>query len=287
MKILGWCCLVWSLSLVGLPAQVTVEVQPQQEQFLPGEPLVVAVRVANASGQSLHLGADDSWLTFSVESKDGFLVSELQKLPVAGEFTLDSSKTAIKRVDLSSGFELGKPGRYTVTATVNVKEWNQEFPAKPKQFDIVQGAKLWEQEFGVPPRADQPSGLPEVRKYTLQQANYLKRLKLYVRVTDAAESRVIKVLPIGPMISFSRPEPQVDKESNLHVLWQTGARSFAYRVVNPDGVLTVRQTYDYTLTRPRLALSEAGNIVVQGGARREAADDFPAKEAAPALSAKP
>ena len=55
-------------------AQVRVEVTLDQEQFLPGEALPAAVRITNRSGQTLHLGGQADWLTFSVESRDGFIV---------------------------------------------------------------------------------------------------------------------------------------------------------------------------------------------------------------------
>lgn len=278
MNILRSCGVVWLLSLVSLCAQVTVEVQPEQKQFLPGEKLAVAVRITNLSGQPLRLGADADWLSFDVESRNGFVVSERQKLPLLGEFTLESSKMAIKRVDLAPGFDLGQLGRYTVMATVRVKEWSREFTSKPAFFDVIQGTKLWEQEFGMPLRDDRTTATPEVRKYMLQQVNYLKELKLYLRITDAADTNTIKVLLLGQMISFSRPEPQVDRQSQLHLLWQTGARSFAYRVMNPDGEVTVSQTHDYAASRPRLAVNEQGDINVQGGQRRRTRDDLPAGE---------
>ena len=52
-------------------AQVRVEVTLDQGQFLPGETLVAAVRITNRSGQTLRLGGQPDWLTFSVESHDG------------------------------------------------------------------------------------------------------------------------------------------------------------------------------------------------------------------------
>src|ERR1043165_5026939 len=87
------CCLAWLLSLATLRAQVTVEVQPDQNEFLPGEPLALAIRITNLSGRSLHLGADNDWLRFAVETREGSIIPELQKLTTQGEFTLDSSKT--------------------------------------------------------------------------------------------------------------------------------------------------------------------------------------------------
>ena len=82
------------------PAQVTLEVVLDQKQFLPGESLPVAVKITNLSGQSLHLGAEPNWLTFSVESADGFVVLKNAEVPVLGEFDLASSQMATKRVDL-------------------------------------------------------------------------------------------------------------------------------------------------------------------------------------------
>lgn len=281
MKFLRPSLALLLLSLTGGVAQIKVQVVPAQAQFLPGEALAVAVRVSNLSGKSLALGADNEWLTVSVESREGFIVSKLGDVPVQGEFTLDSSKVAIKRLDLAPCFSLLQPGRYTVTATVRVPGWDQEFTSPAATFDIIQGAKLWEQEFGVPaPNA--AAGEPEVRKYVLQQANYIKQLQLYVRVTDGAGGKTFSVRSIGRMVSFSQPEPQLDQLSQLHVLWQTGARAFAYRLVNPDGEVLAQQTYDYTTTRPKLRLNEEGKIIVVGGARRVTRDDLPATGPVPA-----
>lgn len=272
--------ILWFLFAAVLPvsAQVTVEVVPDQDQFLPGEALPVAVRIINHSGQTLHFGDDPDWLTFAVESRDGLIVVKTGEVPVLGQFTLESSKKATKRVDLAPYFNLTRPGCYSIIATVHIKEWDGQVASAPKAFDIIEGAKLWSQEFGIPTGVTNQS--PEVRKYILQQANYLKtQLKLYLRLTDVSESKVIKVFPIGPMVSFGRPEPQLDKFNNLHVLYQDGARQFSYTVINPDGDVIIRQTYDYVNARPRLQMGEDGKLTVIGGVRRMTADDVPSPKA--------
>ena len=284
MKIFRVVSFCFFISTLALSAQISVEVVPTQGQFLPGEPLRVEVRITNRSGQSLKLGEDNEWLKISVESKDGYVVSQLGEVPVKKEFTLDSSKMVRRWVDIAPCFSLTKPGHYLVSATVKVKEWDKEFSAAVGEFDIVKGMNLREMEFGVPTVAGQS---PEVRKYALQQANYLKQLWLYVRVTDSPETRVIRVVPIGTMVSFSEPEAQVDSASNLHVLWQTGARGFAYRVVNPAGEIIVRETHDFQGTRPKLRADETGKILVSGGLRHPMRDDLPVAEAAPVALPKP
>src|SRR6187455_1973107 len=198
MKLTGLTLGVLLAPLLQMSAQVTVEVTLEQEQFLGGEALPAAVRITNRSGQTLRLGTEPDWLTFLVESRDGFIVVKTGEVPVLGEFTLESSKVATRRVDLAPYFAISHPGRYNVTATVRIKAWDATLNTKPKSFDIIQGAKLWSQEFGVPAAANVTNQSPEVRKYTLQQANYLRtQLRLYLRLTDAAETKVIKVFSMG------------------------------------------------------------------------------------------
>lgn len=247
-----------------LMAQVSVEVKLDQEQFLPGEPVLIAVRITNLSGQTLRLGETSDWLAISVESRDGFIVAKNADVPVIGPFVLQSAQVATKRIELTPYFDLNKPGRYSVIATVQIREWGEAFSSKPASFDIVEGAKLWEREYGVP----STNGPPEVRKYMLQQVNYLKQIKLYVRVMDAQSSRVYRVLCLGPIVSFGTPYPALDRQSNLHVLFQSGARTFLYCVVNPDGQLLKRETYEYAGTRPRLMANAEGEVTVVGGVRR-------------------
>ncbi len=276
MKRFGLCFGLLAASLVPVAAQVTVEVLLDQDQFLPGEALVAAVRITNRSGQTLRLGNEPDWLTFSIEARDSPIVPKTGEAPVVGEFTLESSQMATKRVDIAPYFAFSRPGRYAVVATVRIKEWDREIASPPKSFYIIEGAKLWEQEFGVPKSADATNATPEVRKYMLQQANYIKgQLRLYVRLTDALGERTFSVFPIGQMVSFSRPQPLVDKASHLHLLYQNGPHSYSYTEVTPDGQVTARQTYDYVTSRPRLLQGEGGRVVVTGGTRRLTPHDVP------------
>jgi len=255
-----------------LRAQVKVEVTQEQHQFLPGEPLEIAVRITNRSGQALHLGAEGDWLSFTINSKDNVVVPKNSDPPVAGEFVLESSKVAIKRLDLAPCFTLTQPGRYEIIATVYITDWKRELTSAPKPFDLIEGTKLWEQEVGVP---GVTNATPDIRRYVLQQATYLRgQMRLYVRITDGA-GVTQKIFPVGPMTSFSRPEPQVDRLSNLHLIYQDGPHSFLYTICNLNGEVTTRQTFDYVDSRPRLSINQLGDIAVLGGVRRVAANDVP------------
>ena len=267
-------------------AQVSVEVTLDQEQFLPGEAIPAVVRITNRSGQTLEMGKDDTWLTFNVESPNGFVVSRKGDVPVREAFTLESSKVAKVSVDLAPYFTLPQPGPYKIEATVSIREWNRQVTSPAKPFDLIEGSKLWEQEVGLPLEPGDSDKAPELRKYTLHQANYLrKQLMLYIQITDHS-GKIYKVFPIGPMLSFSHPQPQIDKFSNLHVLYQDGPHSYSYNVINPQGSVLTRQTYDIS-TRPKLTLDSEGNLTVVGGTRRITSRDLPPPDTAQDNAPKP
>jgi hypothetical protein len=133
---------------------------------------------------------------------------------------------------------------------------------------------------GLPPAPGATNQAPEVRRYFLQKVSLESGLKLYFQLTDATGARTLRAFPIGPMTSFSDPEVQIDKFSNLHVLHQTGAQSFNYSVINALGQLLDRQTYEYTGTRPTLRSDNAGGVMVSGGVRRISSTDIPPPEKA-------
>ena len=288
MKALGLWLVLLAVALSPAAAQVSVELTQEQEQFLPAETIPLAVRITNRSGQTLVLGKTAEWLTFAIEARDGQVVPKLGEVPVAGEFKLESSRVVTLRVDVAPYFLLTRPGRYAITATVQLKEWNQNFRSEPRSFDIIQGVRLWEQEIGLPGSESGTNAAPEIRKFVLQQANYLKtQVRLYVRLTDASGSKTLRVFPIGPIVSFGRPEPQVDKFNNLHLLFQSGPHSYSYFVINPDGEIIARRTYDYSEKRPHLAPDAEGKVLVTGGVRRPTANDIPPSKAEEAVAEKP
>jgi hypothetical protein len=269
------------------PAQVRVEVVFDGEQYIANEPLIARIRIVNDSGTTLHLGATPDWLNFAIRYKDALTKDSPYARPLRAPrlpekaFDLESSSTATLRVDLAPCFSLTQTGEYQVVATVKVPAFNNSYASPGKTFFIVTGSRMWERAFGVPPSIEPPdaSGVPVMRKYILIQALSGKETKFYVRVTDAQENN-IKVIPVGTLISFSRPEPQIDKWSNLHVLYQIGSRSMVYTVINPEGLLIARETHSISDTRPSMVTTDEGRIVIRGGVRTPSVDDIPPYDAA-------
>lgn len=233
---------------------------------------MAGVRIINRSGQTLALGEEPDWIDFSIERVGGGFVRQLSDPPVQRPFKLESTQQGTLSVDLAPCYDLRQAGIYQISAQVKVKDWDSRLAAKPVRFEIIEGTKLWEQAVGIPQSASNQQ--PEIRTYSLQQANYLAEPRLYLRVSSS-DGTVIKLLNVGRILSFGRPEPILDKRSRLHLLHQDGARSSEYLVVNPNGSIEIRQTYEYGDSRPRLRLDENGEVNVSGGIRRPSPKDLP------------
>ncbi len=256
-------------------AQMRVELEFDQETYLPREPLYATVLIYNNSGRTLELGDDNTWLSFTVENVDGSIVKQKKPADVKGKFTLPSSKYARKLVNLAEAYDLSKFGRYVVRAVVDMPEWQANYASKPIPVGIATGVKLWETTFGLPTE-EQAGRRPEMRKYQLLSANHLKQLSLYVRVTGESEAETFTLFPLGPLHGFSQPEPQVDRWSNLHVLYQDNARTFRYNMITPDGMLLTREIWEIANdSRPALKINSEGRIIVSGGIRRITINDLP------------
>ncbi|MDD9867493.1 MAG: hypothetical protein OXS32_14205, partial [Verrucomicrobiales bacterium] len=236
------------------------------------------LKIVNFSGQTLVFGEDNNWLQFEIETETGEVVTPIAEPPkVEGRFTVESSIRATKRIDLAPYYALEKAGNYKLIAKVYVKQWKRSLPVKPVKFTVSNGSILWHRTFGLPVKEGEPAGQPKQRRYVLQQAKNLRMMTLYARVDDGPGARVHRVFPVCPMVAFNDPTAQVDPTGNLHILCQSGARTYNYTVLDPDGKIRIRHHYQIVGSRPRLNFKD-GKIHVAGGLKLLRPDDIPTKK---------
>jgi hypothetical protein len=263
---------------------VTAELQLDQDQYLPEEDLQLKVRIVNRSGQPVVLGEDNQWIAFEFMGEREYLVPKLGDMPVKGPFTLLSGQAVTRAFNPTPYFGFRRPGHYSLGAIIKIAQWKQQITCKPVAFTVSEGmplANLGNLSFGVPPPPGATNAAPEVRRYSLVKVTLVDQMKLYFRLTDSG-GRTLRVFPLARMVSFGDPQAQLDPANNLHVLFQTGARTFNYFVMDPNGSMLVRQFHEYSQTRPSLHLGDDGQIFVGGGRRLLTINDIPAPEPATA-----
>lgn len=253
-------------------AQVKLELLLDQRQYLLKEPLELGIRLVNQSGQTLTIPGTN-WLSLTVEDRDKFVVKTLAEMPAPQPVTIESTFMATQWIDIGDAFDFRENMSYQLNARVRIEQWGEDVYSKPVNFEIIKGTVLWHQQFGVP---SEPGSPPQMRKYILQQANYLNELQLYVRVTDLTERIIFKARRLAPMLLISQPEAQIDGLNRLHVLTQFGMRQFMHLCVDAGGDLLLRNTYEASGgVRPVLKTTEAGGVFVKGGLRLLRQDDIP------------
>ena len=276
----------------GPPPALELQTELFQDRFLPGEPVEVEFRLRNLSGQPLTFRPEDDWLDVTVWSLskatgEGVPVARLKPVRVEEAFTVAHTKAVKTRVDVAPCFNLMRPGRFKLTATLVLPGVRGPVQAAPLLLEVVPGSKIWEQEFGF--RAVDGPAVPELRKYALQKMTTKTSVRLYVGVTDGAEETVFRQVFLGRVANSDQPQRMLDRLSYLHVVHQTGPRTFTHTVVSPAGDVLRRATFDAVdgRSRPMLKPDEEGRVVLVGGVRRPQADDVPAVVAAPAVSPDP
>ena len=192
---------------------------------------------------------------------------------MASEFTLESSKAGIRRANLTPYFDFRQPGRYQIIATVKIPQWEKEVVSNPVSFDITAGTKLKELNFGVPSQAT--NAAPEMRKYILQQAIYLKEMKLYFRLTDSTGANTYRLFPIARMVTFSELGSAGGSSKAICMFFTRPARAPS---IIASSILTAKssraKSTNTPCTRPTLKLHDDGKIFVAGGALTPEFDSF-------------
>jgi hypothetical protein len=267
--ILGFC--QWMLLTV--QAQISLELEWKERRYLPKEDFEVKVRLVNFSGQNLEIGNIHNWLKFEIETKDGHFIKPLKNLPTQGSsVVLSNSKEAMIPINLTEHFDIVRQGKYLIQAAASFTNQNLYAASKMKKFTIAAGVSLWSQVAGVPMGQGLP---PAMVKYDLITARDTARNNLYIQISHVESKRILRAFPIHQIISFADPQAVVDQQGRLNVLCQVGAREFRYNQINLTGDIVKRQTHVFSDSRPRLRLSEKGEVVVLGGSRKLSPDDVP------------
>jgi hypothetical protein len=275
---LGFFLIVLVLPTVARAQLLVVETLVEEQYYLPGEKVKIGVKISNYSGQTVELGDDTQWLSLSVARGDGYILPRKSAVSVPGTFKIETGMAATRRFEIDPFFELNTPGSYTVSATVRVPEWKFSADSRTVPLHIQRGAQLWGRQFGVPKKKGDPAGAPEVRRYGIIKTRREGKLRLFVTVTDSDQFKNLGAIPVASLIGFSEPQPQLDKENNLHVLVQSGKDTFTYAVVDPDCKLVGTETYKLSGARPSLTFNSKGEIVVKNGVRHLRQGDIPFKE---------
>ncbi len=277
--------LLWFGLLAGAQAQLSVTLQPNKKLYVAHEPVSVTVSITNRAGRDIVLaGRGTPWLSFNVTDSNGNLISPSgpnQFDPVI----IPSSQMLTREIAVNSIYPMGQKGLYRLSASVYFPQLDRYFQSHPTTIQVSDGRELWQQVVGVPPGRE---GEGTYRRFTLLSFNTGSERHLYVRVQNDRSGAVLSTFSLGQFIAIRDPEWTIDSENRLHVLHLGAPQTYAHSVIDIDGKVVSRDVYrERAGSRPQLAPSGVGDVIVTGGLSEQEASRNPLGPSIRMLSERP
>lgn len=245
-------------------AQVQVELAAERSEYLLYEPLEIKVKVANLMGDALDLrrpSGKEPWLDFLVVTRQNEVIGHTEKPWTAPPMLLAGGEVRSAIINIIPYFALRDPGEYEIVALVALD--GKRTTSRGIKISVVKGASVWHQEFTAP--ADPPTRQPRFRSYALLIHRTERGQMLYARIQNPKEERVFCTTPLGMIVNYGEPGVRIDRKGNLHVLHQSGTRTFTYNSFSTEGRSLSRRFFSNIGSPPQMVVSEDGELLVVGG----------------------
>lgn len=251
-------------------AQVRVDMALNRSLFIRYEPLIAVITITNMSGRELQLADDGNhkWFSFHIEAVGNAGTVRLVP-PYNPDYSLSpvqiGAGESIKRaVNITPLYPISDFGVYRVRATVYDAQTKRYFSSNPPlNVEITEGRTLWEQTVGVP-EGDAQGG--STRTLTMLSHRLPNMTQLYLRIEDRQSGKIFCTHQLGRMLSFVKPEVQIDASNQIYILQNTAPKSYLFTQVGLDGQILERKQYSGTNeNRPTLRRDPSGVYQVVGG----------------------
>jgi hypothetical protein len=275
------------LVLFAIPgrAQITVDLSIRRTIFVAYEPLLATVRITNLSGNRLMLADVEGrkWFGFQIETLDGRPIPPTDPNYEVDPIQIGSGESITRTVNLTQLYPLSDFGSYRIRAVVYSAELSGFFSSPPLTVEVTEGRVMWQQTVGVP---SSPGIAPGTRTISLLTHRLSEKTDLYLRIEDKTSGLVYCTHRLGDLISYGKPDIQLDSSNTIHVLQNNVPREFIYSKVGLDGKILERLSYSAPKTRPQLVKGPDGSVGVIGAIPFDARAT-PTPFAIPKLSDRP
>lgn len=256
------------ISLAAVPAawaQVRVDLALRRSLFVRYEPVIATVTVTNMSGRDLELRDDGNhkWFSFNIESATGALVPPYHADYSLEPVTIGVGESISRVVNITPLYPISEYGIYRVRAVIFDASVGRYFSSNPPlNVEITEGRMIWQQIVGVPGADGQSAS----RTLTLLSHRLPDQTQLYIRIEDKENGLVFCTAQLGRVITFNKPEVELDANNNIFILQNTSPKTFLFTKVSLDGKILERKDYASTQqSRPSLVRGPSGQPEVVGG----------------------
>ncbi|MBN2452126.1 MAG: hypothetical protein JXR77_17200 [Lentisphaeria bacterium] len=268
LLVLGWAA-------PGARGQISIALKTDFRRYLRYEPVSVTVILRNLSGNTLVFGKEgvnQGYLRFRVERQDGSEAPWLDRdfNPVE-DLVLGAGESRQLALALNAVFDLQREGTYSVTAQLGHRRLPHDYRSEAVTLDVREGLPVLQRNIGLPTA----SATDQIQAITVSMLLFHDGEKGCYCLRAEDDKAVYGTVRLGPQITGSQPQMDVDAASDVHVLIQLQPRLFAHLVysISPAGVrLRQRQQYLPDAYGPRLTRAPGYVRIVGGNPLREGMD---------------
>jgi hypothetical protein len=262
---MGWR---WALIGMGLIAgnavgQIQVDLKFPRLQYIAYEPVVATLTITNLAGRDVDLRNNSAqpWFGFEVSGSEGQSIPQISKITTE-PLAVAAGQRVTRKVNLTPLYGVHDFGTYRVRAHISFGDPSKFYYSTTRVFEVTDARPIWQKTVGIPDKGD---ALGNARTYSLMTNRFPDHTSLYVRVEDKDSGTVFATYSLGQIIAFDQPQVEFDRSNQLHVLYCSAPRRWAYARVGLNGELVSRASFTETKSRPRLVHSNDGVIKVAGG----------------------
>lgn len=252
------------LAVASGEAQIQLDLKFKRLQYIAYEPVMATLGITNLAGRDveLHDTEGQAWFGFEVTGSEGQPIAPTATGSTQGPLRIEAGQKVSQRIDLASLYSVHDFGTYHVRAHIYFADLGKFFYSASRVFEVTDARPIWQQTVGIPDGVAAPG---DARTYSLLSNRFPDHTSVYVRVQDRDTGIVYATYSLGRSIAFEKPQAEIDRANQLHVLHCAAPRAWTYSRVGLNGELLGHSSFMETKTRPRLVRSANGEVAVQGG----------------------
>lgn len=257
-------------------AQLAMNLKLNGQSYIKHEKIYARLTVKNQSGQTIVFGSNEK-LKGEISLKIETIKGETPKIVQApvyeiNDIILHAGERHTFDIPITRYYEFPNDGKYRLKAVVTYSQLPKAYETSQVEFSIVSGNTVWSTLVGVPMDDDQQI---DQRRYSI--ISYFDgSSKIFCLLVDD-EKRIYGLTKVGFDIGTVKPQCEIGRLSNLHLLIQNSATIFSYFVYDINCKLEDKEVYkkadEHTI--PQLVKDEkTGRIHVVGGILAVEGEDY-------------
>lgn len=231
-----------------LQAQIGLQLKAENPRYLRFEVIDLKLVISNISGNTLVFsdnksGADSGRIFFAVNEHSGKVAKAFDAAanPADG-LILAPGESRELRIGINMLHDMQREGVYSITAYLNHSRLPKTHLSNTINIEVMEGSTILERSIGLPSQSS-TDVIKSIRLLLLlfhdsQEKTYC------LRAED--DENVYAVYRLGPFLSGTPPQMDVDGSSSVHILLQVRPKLYSYLIFSFVGRnLTLRQQRYY------------------------------------------